>query len=303
MMQWYKNTYGSLPEEWRRYVSRVLCRYVSYTASVKLATMLLHRSTGHNHPMSKAEPFFRLLDNMGLSYDREDTARRMAMFEMLFPMAFCRLFQCPQDEFDRWVTVTGEEHLIELLESKPGILLMGNHYGPGHIFPCYFSRRGIKINIVQSGNFYNRYQLQDLGLIVPEIIDVNQDGTPGMLRTVTKVKSLLRRGEIVYTAVDATAGSGGVKLDWFGRERIFRTAMPLAAALTGAAVLPVFATLDSDGHIGAHFEPRIPSADPSQTPVQYAEYVVQSCVQKLQAYWRHKPGTVKMKWYKFAHSR
>lgn len=298
MKYWYKSTYKRLPNSLRRHVARILCKYVSYTVSASTMAWLLSTPIGRRYAYSNAQPVLKYYEKIGLEHNRDNVARIVSMYELLFPLSYGRFLRCPRHELDRWISVVGYERLRPIIASNKGLLLLANHIGPGHIIDCYLSRQGVKLYSVQSGNFHERYQLTGVNACLPHCISINQDASPAMMQTTTKVRDLLRNGETVLTAVDARAGSSGIKVKTRnGRYRTFRTALPFVASQLNAAVVPVFTTLKSSGHIKIVFESPLPGRSRKQDPSSHAEYIVRRCVELMNSYMKKEPGCMRTGWF------
>jgi lauroyl/myristoyl acyltransferase len=225
-----------------------------------------------------------------------ETAIRAAMFKMLFPWAYCRFTRCPE-ELERWVHVRGLELLTPLLGTGRGILLACNHLGPAHMIEYFMAAQGYQFYAMQrdtcTHHWRMRYAVPGLNTRIKKIF-IKQDLSPGLLQTTIKIRDLLHRGEIVMAVLDGSSGKSEIRLSLMGCERAFRIAMPLIASLARAIIVPVYATLQADGHIEIRFEAPLPEQSPDQAPLDYARDIMRKYVARLQSHWETEPGNVKV---------
>lgn len=265
-----------------------------------LARIVVCNPVGEHFACLRAAETFGVLDLAGIDYDPRETARRAAMLSWLFPWAYCRFIRCPEAELGKWVQVRGLEHLESATESERGVLLLGCHFGPGHMVETALAASGYKVhNLRANDGFHRKYRLTGASPRLPREYYLKNDSTAGRMQTMTAIRDLLRRGHIIKAALDGYVGdSGGVSLPLLGRERVFRTALPLVAASAGARIMPVFTVLNEDGRIKVCITPPLPERGPEEDRLEYAESVVRSYVDKVQAFCESEPGHVK--WWRVA---
>jgi lauroyl/myristoyl acyltransferase len=275
---------------------------ISYSTAVSIVSKSLDTRSGRRFSRSHAAELLRILSEAGIEHDLQETAKSVAMLELLFPWAYGRFYRHPQ-EFTDWVDVQGLQQLAELASSDKGILLAGNHCGPGYMVGCCLTLNGYVSHIIN-----RRAKLQvsrshpadasSGGSIAGSLEKISKEKITfdGLMRSCNLVRTLLSRGEIVHAALDGNVGmSNGLRLPLMGHERVFHMTLPLIAGLTHAVIIPVFTWLKPDGHIEIRFEQPLPERDPELAPLDYAEEITRNYANMLQKYWEQKPGSVRMK--------
>lgn len=265
--------------------------------AVALVKLMLTTPMGRRRAMAMSRKLYSVLDDAGIQYEPRDTAFRFFMLKKLFPWAYCRFIKCSRKELDYWVHIEGIEHLAASARAKQGVLLVSCHFGPGHLAKYVLAARGYSIHNMRANNgFVRKYGLRNGEGRMSREIYVKHDSSHGTIQTTMTVRNLLREGGIVACALDGKYGSSdGLLLTMLGRQRRFRTAMPMIAGLTGARIMPVFSVLRADGHIGIRVGAPFPEKEPDQSPLCYAEDIIRSYVAEVQAYCEANPGHVKLK--------
>lgn len=283
-----KSWYMRIP----RRIRQLVLRHASYSLAVAFNRSLLGNPHGRRKALEHAAPLLRTLDNAGIVHDPVATARRVMMQERLFPWGCTRLSRCPEKEFRRWVCITGQEHLETALAQGRGVMLAGNHFGPGHLVNRVLCRQAYRVHILRKGRRKNAFESENS---LRRELHLEDDDSPGYLDTMITIRDLLRQGEIVHVALDGSSGGGGLRLQHLGLYREFRTGLPLIAYLSNAIIIPVFVNLKENGKIAIDFDRPFADPDPEQSPVSYAEFVVRDYVDRLNAFCRAEPGSVKIK--------
>lgn len=271
------------------------CRYLSYDTVIAIAKGILNSPFGRRLTYSNARPLFDILDEAGVDYDPHETATRAAMLELLYYWAPARFIVCPTEELERWIRVRGLEHLTSSIGSGRGIMLAGNHLGPGFITKIYLCAKGYPVcGIWRKNIFIKKYKLRKDSIRMPRDYCIDHDSSPGLLRTMSTTRDMLRLGQIVSVAMDGGKGhSNGVRLSLMNRYITFRIGLPLAAASANAVIVPVFATMKVDGHIEIRFEAPYPERHPDQPPLEYAQDIIKRYAAGLQQFWEREPGSAK----------
>lgn len=276
---------------------RLSCRYVPYPLAAKYARVMICNPIGWCVARRRAISLFRVLDEAGVVYDPSEVAMRASMFHRLFPWAYCRFAVCPTGELDQWIRVSGLNNITSLCNARVGVLVVTGHFGAGHALKYILNRKGYRVNSVRKrGWFVRKYSLVPGTGRNPGEIHIVDDDSIGQLKTTASVRDILRQGGIVSCALDGTLGSSeGLCLSILGHKRQFRTALPLAAVLAGARIVPQFAALESDGHIHIRIDSPLSERRSDQTPAQYAEEMTRAYVEKAEAFCRMEPGMLNMK--------
>jgi lauroyl/myristoyl acyltransferase len=264
---------------------------------LKFAKIVLSTRFGKRFALAEAQPLINMLNKQNIKHNPIETAINLALFRILFPWAYCRFTRCPE-ELKSWVQVSGLEQLIPLLGSGKGILLAGNHHGPGHMIEFFLAAQGYKVNTLQAIPSSDRKRMANAA---PEMkmqmnkIFTSQDLSAGLMQTTNNIRNLLRRGEIVIATLDGRQGNAIIQLKLMGYEHGFRFAMPLVATLARAIIIPVYTFLKADGHVKIRFEKPFPERRPDQSPQEYASNIMSMYVTKLQSYMETEPGNIKIR--------
>jgi lauroyl/myristoyl acyltransferase len=218
------------------------------------------------------------------------------MNKAIFPWAYCCFAKHPED-INAWVNVKGLEILIPFINKKKGILIVANHHGPGHMVDFILAAEGKSIHVVQSSRLVHNRHMKYAAPYISERINkifTKEDNSPGMMKTMTTIRDLLRKGEIVIAALDGRQGSATLMLQIMGHGHEFRYAMPLVAALSHAVIIPVHSVLNTDGHIDINFDLPFPEQLPGQTPQEYAKKIITLYADKVETHMINEPGSIKM---------
>lgn len=263
---------------------------------VTIIKSILRFSLARRFALARVQPLLRIIDMQKIKYDPMEIAIEMAMHKTLFPWTYCCFTRRPE-ELDRWVKVSGLERLTPLLGTGRGVLLAANHHGPGHMIDIFLAAQGYKVNILQARYpVYRRrmrYAVPEINMCINNIF-TRLDSSPGMMQTMINIRDLLRRGEIVITALDGYQGEASLTLKLMGHEHDFRFAMPLIASLSNAIIVPVYVFLKTDGHIEIRFETPLPEQRPDQSPHEYAKDIMNTYAILLQNHMEMKPGNIRM---------
>lgn len=144
-----------------------------------------------------------------------------------------------QNVFDKWVRVTGEEHLKQAAQGGRGAILVFPHTRV--FFPCIRER-------LVSRSFQESYFLH-----VNNIPRKNSVITFQVSERLKEASEVLRRGGVVWIAGDGAAGKVRKVLTKYGRQFPFRAGAADLAVKTGAPLILVFPDLKESGIIEAEF--------------------------------------------------
>ncbi|WP_162917107.1 LpxL/LpxP family acyltransferase [Dongia deserti] len=184
------------------------------------------------------------------------------------------------------VALKGEEHIVRALERGNGVILWVAHFAfNGGITKVALHKRGYRVSHLsrpEHGFSKTRFGIEWLNPVrcIPEdrylaqriVYDRRAPSTA--MRRMTRA---LASGNIVSITAGAWEGSGLVEGPFLGGTLALATGAPRLAALTGAALLPVFSIRDRGGRFVALVEPPI-SASPDMVSSEYctaatAEYL------------------------------
>lgn len=290
--------YRLVRQELRGLIRRTTCRYISYGVAVRVTRRIIDNPVGLWVGRRRVSELLRFLSDSGIAFDTRDVVIRARMLKVLFPWAYCRLIRCTSEELDGWVRMNGFEVVKPLLDSSSGVLLIGCHFGPGHIAKYALGAKGYIVNNLAARNtFARQYRVSpERDCRMSRAMYVRDDSSSGFLKTTATIRDLLRRGEIVTYAVDGKQGYGdGVRIEFMGERHVIRTALPLVAALTKSKIVPMFVTFETDGHITIRFEEAYRDRRDDEPPLAYAEMIVRDYMEKVQAFCESEPSHIKLK--------
>lgn len=281
----------------RRLAGRFACRRISYGVLVRVFRALLNNPVGRRHARIKARGLLDLLDRAGVDYDPDDTVVASAMRRHLFPWGYYRLADCPRKEFERFVGSCGLEHLISSLGEGRGVLLAANHHGPSRTTQLYLRANGYRVHVLRRLNRFRGAERLGLRESAPPegTVDLclQNDNSPGFVQTMTRIRHLLRSGEIVLAALDGVAGrTKGLCVPLMGSTYRLQIGVAVAAALSNALVIPVHTVLKTDGKVEIHFARPIAERRSGETPLGHAENIVRAYADSVQRFIAMEPGSV-----------
>lgn len=144
----------------------------------------------------------------------------------------------PDENLESLLEIDGLPRLDAALAQGNGVILMGAHMGNGILLAIRLARAGYPMTVVfrQGGKSSPAFFSGGFGLYAIEPIDVKagSQATRAML-------SALRANRIIYVLMDQGSKSGGVAVDFLGKQMEMPAGPARLALKTGAAVLPALA--------------------------------------------------------------
>lgn len=252
-IRWYGPHLGTLPLMPYRIGSHILHWLVSRKTIQKLfysSQIALLMEVAHNVPHE--EPFSRLkiqfLQTISWQMWREICLHR------------------PED-FKKHVSHIGLENVQQGLEEGKGLILACPHSTLKSLIRHIPIFADIELLII--GNFGNE-QLLNYGL---DDIGHHQQSRAGeynprvRFAQLRRAREILDRGGLVLIFPDAYIGEGGIEVNFHGRTRPIRPGMVELARQTGAALVPTFYRMASDGRVEFEFEDNMMAGAKSDKPV------------------------------------
>ncbi len=146
------------------------------------------------------------------------------------------------EELDKLIRVEGLETLEEAVSRGRGVIAVTGHIGNWEMLGAYFSMRGYPLSVLAR-------PLRDEKL--ERLLDRQRRGK-GM-RPISRIASArpayesLKRGDILGVLIDQDTPVKGVFCDFFGRPAFTPAGPAYLAMRTGAAVVPMAISMQSDG--------------------------------------------------------
>lgn len=178
------------------------------------------------------------------------------------------------------VEIRGGEHLSEALKGDSGAVVLSAHLGCWELLPAYLAGRGRAVAVVAEG-LAGRWEA-DLLRAERCKVGVGQVGA-GVPQVRGALRGLLR-GSLVICPYDQDAGESGFLVPFFGR-RAFVPALPLKLAqLSGAAILPGYASREGRRHVLTFERPFKVGRD------QDMSKLAGDCAARVEGWIRDRPG-------------
>jgi KDO2-lipid IV(A) lauroyltransferase len=166
--------------------------------------------------------------------------------------------------------VEGRERLDQALAQRQGVILLTGHYGAHLLAPHWLLREGYPLRFYMErprhvSKFLSR-QFDSDGPLGQDKLFISRKGeTAESASSILRAARVLKAGLILYLAGDVRwAGPHTEAAEFLGRTQRFSATWVSLAAMTGAAVVPVFCQMQSSGTY--HIEYRPPFHVPEEAP-------------------------------------
>ena len=187
------------------------------------------------------------------------------------------------EEIKSIVDLADEELLIQALERKRGVIIVGGHFGNWEYPSSALSANGYRFGVVVA-KISNKY--------LDEKINEHREATGGQMipkRSSTKaVLKILRENGAVGMLIDQNQKRGGAFVDFFGRPCSTPKGPALLALKTGASIIFFAAIRQPNGTIKVVFEPVEIDYHAGATEENIHD-ITQRCTSRLEHYSRLYP--------------
>jgi lauroyl/myristoyl acyltransferase len=248
---------------------RRIARWVPYPVGVRLIRWWTARSWIQRREscVRQAEVYERLVERLGEQLG-EPAVRRAPVHRALannvgrdYRLAALARLSAPA--FSRWVAVEGWEHVEAALARGRGAILANQHTAVGQVLALVVRRRGLDLATVGD----NRLKLALISETESDAppkpqTPVASDPQAKFVHYLANARRVLMDGGLVQIAADSYSGNGRVRLVLFGRGRMFWPGFAELADMTGAAVIPVFISIDDRERVTVRFDPPLAGAGP-----------------------------------------
>ncbi len=194
-----------------------------------------------------------------------------------------RLPTLSNDELRDIVDLADEEILIQALERKRGVIIVGGHFGNWEYSSSAVSAKGYRFGVVVA-KISNKY--------IDARINEHREASGGVMipkrASAKAVIRLLRQNGAVGMLIDQNQKRGGTFVDFFGRPCSTVRGPALIAQKTGAAILFFAALRQPDGTIRVVFEP-VEIDYQAGASEKNITTVMQHCTSRLEHYVRLYP--------------
>jgi KDO2-lipid IV(A) lauroyltransferase len=207
----------------------------------------------------------------------------------LIPWRANALSRCSAETFDRWVRVSGLEHIESACRAGKGIVLVSSHFCLNRLVPLVMLRKGYTVNAMEPEPWLLRMGVKGAEAI--PVIDLRA-GDKFWLKELFRAKRVLDEGKILHLAVDGLQGRQGRKAMFLGKEREFYISFAELATKTKAAAIAVFASTDPAGVVTIEILPALRSCDDAISHEVNVKQLVDQYVALLESRWKTDLGNV-----------
>jgi KDO2-lipid IV(A) lauroyltransferase len=189
------------------------------------------------------------------------------------------------DELEKLVRVEGLETLEEAVSRGRGVIAITGHIGSWEMLAAYFSMRGYPLSVLARPLRDDRLEA---------LLDSLRRGK-GM-RPISRIANArpayesLKKGDILGVLIDQDTPVKGVFCDFFGRPAFTPAGPAYLAMRTGAAVVPMAISMQSDGtHLVRILEPVDAAAKDGDDKDRRALEITAECTRSLERLIRYEP--------------
>ncbi|MFQ5642249.1 MAG: lysophospholipid acyltransferase family protein [Thiogranum sp.] len=193
--------------------------------------------------------------------------------------------------FAHWVRIKGADILESAYREDKGLIVVNAHYGIPRMAPVVISRMGHHVLSLEAVDLFTR-----LGIAKSNAISImkigGKENTP-LLREVYTARKGLAKGDILHLAADGSFGTSGIDFALHGKARPFAAGFAELALHTGAKVVPVWSSIDVDGHLTVEF---LPVLDPGSDDLEHSDrvrHLIQQYVAGVEKRYSDDPGNVR----------
>ncbi len=203
----------------------------------------------------------RVRRDIDVDWDNQAVARRMATGLIHWRCRDRLLDNLGDQEALARFQVQGRGHLEAAYARRRGVILLGNHFGC-HLHPAHWlfrERYPLRLFMERPRNTsrYLSAQLDTTGPLGQEKLFISRRSTPTEAAgSILRASRILKAGMILKIASDVRwHGAHTAPGHFLGSTYLFSTTWVVLAAMTGAAVVPVFCRPDDRGSYLLEFLP------------------------------------------------
>jgi len=206
-----------------------------------------------------------------------------------YPWREKALDRCSMEEFERWVTCTGLEHLERTRGGEQGIILVHSHYTTQRVASVLLAKLGFGSVSMEYENRLGGFGIESAKSI--EVLEMS-DKSGFHLKEVYMAQKALRRGIAVQTTGDGYHGESNVEVDFLDVRRPFKTGFAELGVATSAPMFPVFTSLRPTGEIRIDVLPPLePDGEESDRGSRVAS-IIRRYAALLEDRWRRDPCNI-----------
>ncbi len=200
------------------------------------------------------------------------------------------LARCTPQQFESWVTISGQSMLQQIHEQRRGVILLNSHFVLNQVNHLVlqslglFDYQAIGSPVFQAETTFFRRMRLSSGHKAKKRAFLH------ILRQYHEGRKMLKKGGIMLIGGDGMTGDHRMFLSFHGRLMEFKTGFAEAAAAhTRAAVIPVFVSLQPTGHVHIDMLEPLDTGTPEMSHGQRVEWLMQQYVTLLETRWKQEP--------------
>lgn len=197
------------------------------------------------------------------------------------------LSRCSDEQLDKWVSISGLEHLEELYDSGRKVILVNSHFLAARCVPLVLGRLGYEIYSFESSNATRRWRIR-----YPDTVRVIPSEGPFYLKELYQMHTILKEGKVLHLAADGFRGASGITLPFMGRLRRFRAGFAELAVGMGAIVIPAFAFMSVSGEVRIELLEPLDPGNPKMSADAKIERLIRQYVSLAQRKCYEAPGNI-----------
>ncbi|MFC1594723.1 lysophospholipid acyltransferase family protein [Candidatus Omnitrophota bacterium] len=195
------------------------------------------------------------------------------------------------------VELQGLKHLDDALACGNGVIGVSAHFGNFPLILCKLSLEGYKVCALTRA--MRDEKVEELFKKRRDNFDVTTIYSKPRKQCVDQSLRFLRKNELVFIPLDQNFGSGGIFVDFFGREAATATGPVVFALRTKAPILPMFIIRKPDNTHKVIFEPPIFITEKSADTQKLVKKYIQQVTKIIEHYIREYPqewGWIHRRW-------
>ncbi|MFC1704562.1 lysophospholipid acyltransferase family protein [Candidatus Omnitrophota bacterium] len=195
------------------------------------------------------------------------------------------------------VRIKGARHLDEALAKGNGVIGVSAHFGNFPLIVCKLSLEGYNVSVMARA--MRDEKVEEFFRTRRDNLNVKTIYSKPRKKCVDESLRSLRNKELVFIPLDQNFGSGGIFVDFFGRQAATATGPAVFALRTKAPILPMFIIRESDNaHTVLIEEPIYLDEKATDTQATIRKYI-QEITKVIERYIRKYPqewGWVHRRW-------
>ncbi|HNA29115.1 MAG TPA: hypothetical protein PLL19_00760 [Thiobacillaceae bacterium] len=267
-----------------------LARWIPYRLGSRLLGLFLGHPLLQAVILRRARRSFRAIcGQLGVRAWRPEFLLHL-MSRLTIPWRVAKLSLADDATFWRWVGVENGELLAERLAEGKGILLVNCHTAIARLTPLVVWRLGHELAVIEPEPYLRIMGARDADRI--RSITLRGQGEKFWMKELYQAQKILLGQGIVHLALDGHQGTGGVKREFLGQDRLFHVSLAQLAMQIGADIVLVRALLDRQGRISVGFSGPLDTGSPDMPVETRLQRFLDHYVAYLEKLWHDHPGNI-----------